>query len=120
MAITTPYSGSPTITTAERSFPNAANLTVPGTPTTPITAAGIYAVFIDVMTNMVAGDQFEFKVYEKINGGGSLLIYRTTTPSGLQTQQVIFPALILTEGWDVTAVKISGSDRVIPFSIRRI
>lgn len=119
MTISIAFFGTPTISTTEFSLPNNATLSVAGVPTSPIVQTGIYQVFIDVRANMAAGDRFTFTVYEKINGGASLPVF-VATRDGAQSDQIVTPALLLMEGWDVTAIKNAGTDRVIPFSIRRV
>lgn len=114
MALTELFVGAPTISTTEFSFPSNSTTRVPQT-----TFAFIQCWF-DVMANLVAGDQFRFRVYDKINGSGATqrLIYEATTPAGAQSQNIVLPALLVKDGWDVTAIRLAGSDRVIPFSIR--
>lgn len=113
MSISFPFSASPTISTTEWSVPNG------GTTLTPRTEVGIFQVFVDCVANMVAGDQFRFRVYEKVNGG-TQRVFGEWIPTGAQSQGLVIPALILGEGWDFTAIRLAGADRVFPISIRRV
>lgn len=85
------------------------------------TNAGIYQAYIDVST-LAAGDVFEFKVYEKIfSTGSSARVIWKATVSGAQSEGgLVTPALILGKGWDMTAKKISGTDRLIQSRIAKV
>lgn len=114
MAITAPYEDSASISTTEYSLPN------DSTTLTPITADGVYQVFID-FSAMVAGDTYELKIYEKVQSGGTQRLIATSTLSGVQGQpHYVSPSLILLHGWDVTLKRLAGSDRTIGWSIRQV
>lgn len=110
MAITK-SDGSATISTTEFSFPNNS------TTLTPQTTSCVLQPFVDV-NNLAAGDQFRFRVYEKINGTQRVIYEATLT--GAQPQAMVFPSLVVMDGWDVTALKIAGTDRAIAWSLRKI
>lgn len=122
MAFTEPFVGSPTISTTERSFPAAQNYSTPGVPPTPQTTAGEYYIFIDVVTNMVAGDQFTFTVYDKIAGAGNAAqpVLQPISRTGKQSHQIEIGPIVLKDGWDVSGIRNAGADRVIPFSVRAV
>ena len=116
MAISEPYSGSITVSSVELSL-------VSGTSTLQsITDDGVYQIFLDI--NAVAnGDIFEVRVKEKITSGGTqrvaFMFYISDAP-GADGAGWVSPSLILLHGWDVTLVKIAGTDRSIPYSIRKV
>lgn len=116
MPITEPFVGAPTVSTTEWSFTNNS------TTLTAQTNDGVYQIWFDVMANLVAGDQFRFRVYEKINGSGATQrpVWEMFTPLGAQSINIVLPSLILIDGWEVTGLRTAGADRVIPFSIRRV
>lgn len=77
---------------------------------------------LDVMLDlsaMVAGDSFRIRVYEKVNGGSMKIIY-DATPQGVQASPLwTLPRRIaLGNGWEVSVIKVSGTDRAIPWSLR--
>jgi len=113
MAITEAYSGTATITTTEFSCPNNS------TTRTPITTDGIYQVFFDTSA-LLAGDQFEFVVYEKVTSAGTQRIVYQGYLTGAMAASYVMPSLILMHGWDVTIQKIAGTDRSISWSIRQV
>jgi hypothetical protein len=121
VAFTEPFSGSPTVSTTERSFPAATNYTTPGVPPSPQTTAGEYYILIDVVTNMVAGDQVTITLYDKIAGAGNAAqpLVRATR-SGKQSDQVVFGPVFLKDGWDVSGIFVLGGPRVLAFSVRSI
>lgn len=113
MALTEVFVGAPTVSNTLWSFPTASTVRVPQT------ASGVFYVLIDVMANLVAGDRFTFTAWEKINGAGATQrIVHQATITGPPTQQLMFPPLPFKDGWDITAIREAGADRVIPFSIR--
>jgi hypothetical protein len=114
MAITAAYESSASIGTTEYSLPNAS------TTLTPITADGIYQLFLD-LNAMAAGDQYELKLYEKVQSAGTQRVVERWTFDGAQgTPHWVSPTFILMHGWDMTLDKISGTDRTIGWSIRQV
>jgi hypothetical protein len=113
MAISEAYSNSATIGTSEYSLPN--NSTTPAS----ITDDGVYQVFIS-FSAMAAGDEYLVKVKEKVTSGGSQETVYQATLSYAQPGPFVSPSLILMHGWDVTVDKISGTDRSIAWSIRKV
>lgn len=103
---------SASISTTEFSLVN--NSTTPAADTTDC----MLQVWID-LANMAAGDQYEIKIKEKINGGSQLVGYYAAV-EGAQSYPFISPALVVGEGWDVTMKKLAGTDRTINWSLRKL
>jgi len=78
----------------------------------------VLQVWID-FANMAAGDEYLWKIYEKINAGTQRVIAQGTVV-GVQTSPVVTPSLIVGDGWDVTVDKIAGTDRSIAWSLRKL
>lgn len=115
MAITF-TNGNATISTAEYSLPAA---TTSGVPTSQ-TADGVYQCWIDFGA-MVAGDQYQIRVYEKTDGAGTQRLVDEWILTGPQAKPMfVIPSLILGEGWDITVDRLAGSDRAIRWSIRSV
>lgn len=115
MAITEAFAGSATITTTEYSAPNAANYSAGSARTED----GVYQVFLDV-SNMVAGDQLQIRVYEKCRSGDTQRIVYESILSGAQADMWVSPSLILLHGWDVTLDTLAGTTIVVNWSIRKV
>lgn len=113
MAISAAYENSASISTTEYSLPNNS------TGLTPITVDGVYQTMIDFAA-MLAGDEYEVKVYEKVNSGGTQRVMYYNKLIGAQTYPLTIPSLILLHGWDVTVKKLAGTDRSIVWSIRQV
>ncbi len=113
MAISEAYTNSATIGTTEYSLPNNS------TTLTPITTDGVYQVMID-SGNMALGDQYQLRIYEKITSGGSQRVIYEAILTGTQTDNYVFPSLLLLHGWDVTVKKLTGTDRSFGWSIRQV
>jgi hypothetical protein len=113
MAITIAYTGSAvTVSTTELSL-------VSGTTTLQnISAPGVIQVMIDT-TNMAGTDQYNIYIKDKIVSGGTQRVIYTITVDGAQTGPIVTPTLILYYGWDVTMIKIAGTDRTFSWSIRK-
>ena len=115
MAIAELYSGSATISTTEISL-------VSGTSTLQsITTDGIYQVFLD-LNALANGDVFELKVKEKVRAADTQRVTHIIPIAQAQPGQpnLASPSLILMQGWDVTLIKLAGTDRAIPWSIRQV
>lgn len=115
MAITELYADSATIGSTEYSCPNDANYS----SGSPITTVGIYQVFIDSPA-MAAGDQFEIKVYRKVNSGSSAarVIHKATLDGA--SGPLVLPSLVLRHAWDITIKKLAGTDRAFEWSLEQI
>lgn len=114
MAISEAYTNAATISTSEWSLTT--NTAGPDVDTTD----GIYQVFLDLAT-LIVNDIFEFKLYEKTTAGSTQRVVYSCRFAGVQGAPVwASPSFILLHGWDVTLKKISGTDRSIAWSIRKV
>ncbi|MGH7894874.1 MAG: hypothetical protein ACREQL_09405 [Candidatus Binatia bacterium] len=68
---------------------------------------------------MAAGDSFEIKVYENVNGQGPLLVWYALV-EGAQANPVVTPSLIVGEGWEISVKKLAGTNRVVHWSLRKV
>lgn len=106
---------SATISTTEYSLPAD---TITGVPTSQ-TTDGVFQFFIDFGA-MVAGDQYEIKLYEKCDAAGTQRLVETWILTGAQGKPMfVMPSMILGEGWELTVKRLAGSDRSIAWSIRK-
>ena len=106
------YAGSASITTTEYSCPNAS------TTLTPITVDGTYQVFLDT-SDMVAGDELQIRIYEKVQSGGTQrIVYQSNLVGAQSPPMFVMPALVLLHAWDVTLDCIAGTSITIDWSIR--
>lgn len=113
MALTEAFTGSATIGTTEYSCPNAS------TTLTPRTEDGVYQAWFDT-ANIAIGDQYQFRIYERITSGGTQRIAYEAILTGSMADSWVFPSLMLLHGWDVTIRKLAGTDRSIGWSIRQV
>lgn len=111
MAITL-VNNSATIGTSEHYL--AANSTTP----TAQTDDAILQCWIDFGA-MAAGDVYEWRSLEKVNAGTqrTLQVGRVV---GAQASPVVIVGLVVGDGWDIGVKKISGTDRSIAWSLRKI
>ena len=101
------------ISTTEYSLPN------DGITLTPQTSDGIFQFFLDFF-NMAAADQYAVRLYEKYDSAGTQRMVEEWVLSGAQSKLFTTPSFILGEGWDVTVIRLAGTDRSIGWSIRRV
>jgi hypothetical protein len=114
MAISEGYSGTETVSTAEWSMTT--DTSGPDADTTD----GVYQAFVD-LNALAAGDLFEFRCYEKVLSSSTQRLAFSCTFAGAQAAPVwVSPTLIMLHGWDMTLIKLSGTDRSIDWSIRKI
>lgn len=114
MAISEAYSNTASISTTEYS------LTANSTTLGAITTDGVYQLFID-FNAMVAGDQYQVRIYEKAVSGGTQRVIYQSILTGAQDEPIfVAPSLILIHGWEMTVKRLAGSDRSIPWSIRQL
>ena len=73
--------------------------------------------FVDV-ENMTAGDRFEFTVYETVNSTRKALA--RIEVDGARDKHVCFPAFTVTDGYDLGAKKLTGTDRTIKATLRTV
>ena len=113
MAIAQLYSGTEAVSTTEWSCTT--DTSGPDADTTD----GIFQVFLDV-SDMIAGDVLEIKIYEKVQSASTQRICYQATLSGAQAQPMwISPSLILLHGWDVT-LKATAGTITVDWSIRQV
>jgi len=108
------FSGSETVSTTEWSM-------VSDTAATPDveTSDGVFQAIID-FNALLAGDEFRFRVYEKVLAGSTQRLVDEKFVSGAQgTPNWMSEAYILLHGWDMTLLRTAGADRAIDWSIRK-
>lgn len=113
MAITEAYTGSATISTNEYSLVNNS------TSLASIASPGVYQIFVDT-ENMVSGDEYRIQIKDKVTSGGIQRTLYNAILEGNQSSPFVTPSLILYHGWDVTITQITGTSRVIDWSIRKV
>lgn len=113
MAVTEAYSMSAvTVSTSEISF-------VSGTTTLQNnTTAGVYQLLVDA-ANMAKGDEFLIKVKEKVKSAGTQRVVFQATLSDAQTEIFTMPPMMFLHGWDMTIIKVAGTDRAFDGSVRK-
>ena len=113
MAITELYSGTEAIGATEHSLTT--DTAGPDVDTTD----GVFQVWLD-LSDMVAGDELQVRVYEKVRSGDTQRIAWQATLVGVQAQPLfVTPSLILMHGWDVTLDAIAGTITV-NWSVRQV
>lgn len=115
MAISEAYAGSATIGTTEYSCPNAGNYS----SGSAITTDGVFQVFLDTSA-MTVTEQYQIRIYEKCRSGDTQLVIYEAILTGTMAETWVSPSLILLHGWDVTVMKLAGTDRAINWSIRQV
>lgn len=84
------------------------------------TTDGVYQLLLDP-TAMVKSDVFKVRLYEKVEGtGGVKKVFQTYLLKGLQAELFATPGFTLINGWDMTIVKVSGTDHAFSGSIRKV
>lgn len=85
------------------------------------TSDGDFRAQFDVSA-LAAGDEFRFRVYEKVQSGGTQRVIHEATLLGAQATPIYEPDITfrLMHGWDMTWLKVAGTDRSILGSIRNI
>lgn len=109
-------SSSATISTTEYSL---VADTTSGVPTAA-TAEGVYQFVVD-FADMVAGDQYVLKLYEKAASSFTQRVVEEWIFTGAQSKPLFFsPSFVLGKGWDFTAIRLAGADKEIYWSIRKV
>lgn len=112
MAVTELYSGTEAVGATEHSCVNDSSTIAADT------TDGVFQVFLDV-SDMVAGDQLQIRVYEKCRSGDTQRIVYQAVLTGAQSAPIwVSPSLILMHGWDVTLDALAGTITV-NWSIRQ-
>lgn len=83
------------------------------------TTDGVYQLWIDPLA-MLKGDEFLIRIYEKVISGSTKRVVFSATLSDAQSENFVTPMLILMHGWDMTIIRVAGSDRTFDASIRQI
>jgi len=113
MPITELYSGTEAVGATEHS------LTTDTAGPDADTTDGIIQAFLDV-SDMIAGDQLQIRIYEKVRAGDTQRIVHQAVLTGAQSDPIwVSPSLILMHGWDVTCDALAGTITV-NWSIRQV
>jgi hypothetical protein len=113
MAITEAFSGTEAVSTTEHS------MTTDTAGPDAETSDGVFQIFLD-LNDMVAGDQLQIRVYEKVLAASTQRIVYEAILTGAQATPVwVSPSLILMHGWDATLDAIVGTITV-DWSIRKV
>lgn len=105
-----------TISTTEYSIPGDAAFGAGTVQTTQ----GVFQFLIDFGA-MAAGDQFRVRLYEKTVSTGTQRLVEEWILTNIQSKpMLVTPSVVLGGGWDVTVLKLAGTDRSIPWSIRKL
>jgi len=83
------------------------------------TNAGLYSFSIG-FENMVAGDQYEVRLYEKAWASGTKRLVCTPWVKTGISEDLHLPAIVLGHGWDITVKRTAGSDRTIGWTINKV
>lgn len=113
MAIAELYNGIETVSTTEWSMTT--DTAGPDVDTTD----GIFQLWVEVAA-MASTDQFRIRIYEKVRSGGTQRTVYDALLTGAQPGPFVSPSLILMHGWDMTILKVTGTDRSIEWSIRQL
>lgn len=116
MALTQAYSGvEAALGTTEWSLPRDAAYS----SASPTVDTGIFQLFLD-LSDMIAGDEVEIKIYEKVLSTESQKLVWQAVISGSSSDPIfVTPALALMHGWDITAKAVSGAVAIV-WSIRKV
>ena len=113
MAIAELYSGTEAVGATEHSCTT--DTAGPDSDTTD----GVFQVFLDV-SDMVAGDQLQVRIYEKVRSGDTQRVVYQAILAGAQSDPIwVSPSLVLMHGWDVTLDALAGTITV-NWSIRQV
>ena len=113
MAISEAYAGTEAVSTTEHS------ITTDTAGPDVDTNDGVYQIFLDV-SDMVAGDELQIRVYEKVGAASTQRIVYQSNLVGAQSPPIwVSPSLILIHGWDCTAKAVSGTV-TLDWSIRKV
>lgn len=114
MAFDFTYEGSSVVGAAEYSMPGDTTLGV------PIGKSEVCQVQIWVnIPLLTSGDEYVVRVYEQVAFGDTAIViaeYRIAHP----VKTLVTSGLILHNEWDITIQKVSGTDRTVYFSVRRV
>ncbi len=81
----------------------------PSTGLSTSTQQGVVQAFLD-FNNMIAGEQYEVKAWEKTVGAATQRLLETWVQDGAQAEPIfVTPALTLMNGWDLTVQRVGTS-----------
>lgn len=119
MAIAELQTGTKAVDTTEWSIGDASTNGEAYSTATPRTEDGVYQIFLDV-SDMIAGDQLQIRVYEKVRSGDTQRIIYQSVLTGAQSEPIwVSPSLVLLHGWDATLDALAGTITVL-WSIRQV
>ena len=73
------------------------------------TTDGILTAVLDV-SDMIAGDQLQIRIYEKARSGDTQRIVHEAILTGAQSQPIwVSPSIPVMHGWDVTCDALAGT-----------
>ncbi len=71
--------------------------------------------------NMVAGDEYEYKVYEKTVSGGTASLLVQASVIGVQDKVLVIDVPgIQQNGWEATLKRLAGSDHAFTWSVNAV
>jgi hypothetical protein len=89
------------------------------TTKTSQTTVCILQVFLD-LSALTAGEEYLIQCYEKVNGGTDRVFYKASKLGTQNEPHWVSPSFIVGDGWEVSVKKIVGTDRAIPWSLRKV
>lgn len=106
--------GSETVSTTEWSL--STDSAGPDADTTP----GWFQLLLDVNA-LASTDVYRLRIYEKVLSSSTQKVIYDAYLTGVQASPIYETRpLMLMHGWDMTLVKVSGTDRAIEWSIRKL
>lgn len=115
MAIAELITGTEAISTTEWSLATDTSYDTADAQTTD----GVFQVWLD-LSDMIAGDQLQIRIYEKVRSGDTQRILYEAILTGAQSQPIwVSPSLIMMHGWDITCDALAGTITV-NWSIRQV
>jgi len=115
MAITELITGTEAVSTTEWSLATDTSYDTGDAQTTD----GVFQVWLD-LADMIAGDQLQIRIYEKVRSGDTQRIAFEAILTGAQSQPLwVSPSLVMLHGWDVTCDALAGTITV-NWSIRQV
>lgn len=81
---------------------------------------GAFQLWLD-LNALQDGDEFRIRVYEKISSGGTARIAMEWSVAHAQSEPLwVAPTLIFLHGWEFSLTKLTGTDRSISWSVRKV
>jgi hypothetical protein len=117
MALSEAFANSQTVGAGEWSMPNDAAYSAAAAKTDD----GVFQVFLD-LSALADGDTFRFAAYEKVLAASTQRRFFSQEISNAQGTEDnwVSPSFLLLHGWDFTLQKVTGTDRNIDWSIRKV